>query len=108
MTPQLCPADLAARIKSGSAPRLLDVREDEEHQFAALPGSKLIPLGQLPGRVGEIESWKHEPVVVYCHHGVRSLHAIGWLREQGFAHLENLAGGIDRWSLEVDPSLPRY
>ena len=109
-TPQLqmAPADVAAWLSSDHPPRLLDVREPEEHELVALPGSKLIPLGRIPERVGEIASWKEEDVVVYCHHGVRSLHAIAWLRQQGFNKLRNLSGGIDRWSLEVDPSLPRY
>ncbi len=105
---QMTSTDVAAALASGTPPRLLDVREVEEHELVALPGSKLIPLGQIPERIAEIELWKQDEVVVYCHHGVRSLHAIGWLRQQGFTNLRNLSGGIDRWSVEVDPSLPRY
>lgn len=87
---------------------LLDVREVGEHERAALPGSKLIPLAQVPFRVGEISDWKERDVVVYCHHGVRSLMAIGWLKLRGFTRLHNLSGGIDRWSVEVDRGCPRY
>ena len=105
---QLSPGDLANWLRGENPPLLLDVREQEEHQFAALPGSTLIPLRQIPDRVSEIAQWKDKDVVVYCHHGVRSLQAIGWLRQNGFTKLRNLTGGIDRWSCEVDPTLPRY
>lgn len=105
---QLHPVELAARLKGGTPPRLLDVREPEEHAYAALPGSTLIPLAELPERADELGAWKEDEVVVYCHHGVRSAHAIGFLRQLGFTRLLNLAGGIDRWSLEVDPTVPRY
>lgn len=105
---QLSAAELAEWLRGANPPVLLDVREEEEHQFAALPDSKLVPLRQIPDRVGEIESWKERDVVVYCHHGVRSLHAIGWLRQNGFTKLRNLSGGIDAWSREVDSTVPRY
>lgn len=105
---QLSPGDLAKLLSGENPPLLLDVREVEEHQFAALAGSMLIPLRQIPDRVGEIAQWKDKDLVVYCHHGVRSLHAMGWLRQNGFTKLRNLTGGIDRWSCEVDPALPRY
>lgn len=102
------PSELAERLRSASPPKLLDVREVVEHEAAALAGSKLIPLGQIPFRVDEIAEWRDQDVVVYCHHGVRSLMAIGWLKQRGFSRLHNLSGGIDRWSVEVDPNCPRY
>jgi rhodanese-related sulfurtransferase len=105
---QLSPRDLAKLLGGENPPRLLDVREPEEHQFAALPGSTLIPLRQIPDRADQIADWKDKDVVVYCHHGVRSLQAIGWLRQLGFTKLRNLTGGIDLWSHEVDASVPRY
>jgi rhodanese-related sulfurtransferase len=108
MDAPLTPTELAGRLRTDSPPHLLDVREVNEHQFVALPRSKLIPLRELPGRITEIDSWKDEEVVVYCHHGIRSQHAIGWLSQHGFSKLRNLTGGIDRWTTEVDPSLPRY
>ena len=108
MSLQLSPLELAARLRAPHPPRLLDVREPEENSLAALPRSTLIPLGQLDARAGEIAAWKEEEMVVYCHHGLRSLHAIHLLEQRGFTRLRNLAGGIDRWTLEVDPSLPRY
>jgi rhodanese-related sulfurtransferase len=91
-----------------NAPRLLDVREPEEFEIAALPNARLLPLGQIPARFSELESWKNETIVVYCHHGIRSLHAINFLLQAGFANLANLSGGIDAWSREVDPKTPRY
>lgn len=105
---QISPTELAEVLRGAHPPALLDVREEGEHQFAALPNSKLVPLGQIPGRIAELEAWKDRDVVVYCHHGVRSLHAIGWLQQQGFTKLRNLSGGIDAWSREVDSAVPRY
>jgi sulfur-carrier protein adenylyltransferase/sulfurtransferase len=108
MDVQISASELSAKMQKGERPLLLDVREPEEHAFAALPDSKLIPLGEVLQRAGEIESWKDKEVVVYCHHGIRSLHAISRLRTMGFSNLRNLSGGIDAWSREVDHSVPRY
>lgn len=85
---------------------LLDVREIWEHEVAKIDGSVLIPLGELPQRAKELDP--EAEVIVYCHHGIRSLQATLWLRAQGFEKAHNLAGGIDAWSLRVDPSVPRY
>lgn len=104
----MTPSELAERLRSPNPPRLLDVREAEEHAFCALAGSTLLPLSELAGRSEDIAAWKDAEVVVYCHHGIRSAHAIGFLRSQGFAQLSNLIGGIDRWSTDVDPAVPRY
>lgn len=104
----MAPTELAQRLAAPAPPQLLDVREPWEHALAALPGSRLIPLGELPERLAELEDWRTADVVVYCHHGVRSAQAIGFLRGQGFSQLQNLSGGIDRWSAEVDSSTPRY
>lgn len=102
------PVQLASQLRGASPPALLDVRNPGEHAFAALPDSRLIPLGELADRIAELEDWRDRDVVVYCHHGIRSAHAIAFLRTQGFNRLTNLSGGIDRWSEEVDPALPRY
>jgi len=85
---------------------LLDVREPHEHRIARIPGAVLIPLGSLPARLAELDSSR--PMVVYCHHGLRSLHAVELLRGAGFARAISLRGGIDAWSTEVDPGVPRY
>jgi adenylyltransferase/sulfurtransferase len=87
-------------------PILLDVREPAEASFVSLPGSVLIPLGELPGRIGELDP--QAPVVVYCHHGVRSGRALALLERSGFTHARHLTGGIDAYAVQVDPALPRY
>jgi adenylyltransferase/sulfurtransferase len=87
---------------------LLDVREPKEHAVARIPGSLLIPLGQLEARLAELADWKDRRIVVHCHHGGRSAAACRLLAERGFSGVENLKGGIDAWSVTVDPSVPRY
>ena len=104
----MTPHELAAKLSTPGAVHLLDVRQPEEHAFVALPNSTLIPLGELAERVDEIENWKADEVVVYCHHGIRSAQAVAFLRGAGFSNVHNLSGGIDRWTDEVDASLPRY
>lgn len=104
----MTPGELAAKLNSSSPPRLLDVRQPEEHAFVALPDSRLIPLGELLSRVDEIDDWRDDEIVVYCHHGIRSAQAVAQLRALGFSTVHNLSGGIDRWTSDVDSSLPRY
>ena len=104
----MTPHELADKLRAPHPPRLLDVRQPEEHAFVALPNSTLIPLGELPARADEIEEWKDDEVIVYCHHGIRSAQAVAHLRSLGFANIHNLSGGIDRWTDEVEPTLPRY
>ena len=87
-------------------PVLLDVRERPEASFVSLPGSVLIPLGELPSRLDELDP--HARTVVYCHHGVRSGRALELLEAAGFTRARHLTGGIDAWSVKVDPELPRY
>ncbi|MBA4147420.1 MAG: hypothetical protein H0X66_04840 [Verrucomicrobia bacterium] len=108
MNLQITAEELAEQLRSPNPPHLLDVREVEENAFAALPNSTLIPLGEIALRVDELDEWKDDDIVVYCHHGIRSLNAIGQLRHFGFTKLRNLAGGIDRWSTDVDKAVPRY
>ena len=85
---------------------ILDVREKEEHEICRIPQARLIPLGSLPERVGELNP--DDDIVVHCHFGGRSAKAIEFLKGIGFKRLRNLEGGIDAWSLEADPSCPRY
>ncbi len=84
---------------------LLDVRQPEEFATARIEGAFLIPLPELPGRLSELP--RDRPVVVLCHHGMRSAHAVRHLREAGFDAL-NLTGGIDAWSRQIDPKVPNY
>jgi adenylyltransferase/sulfurtransferase len=87
---------------------LVDCREPDEHAVARIAGALLLPMSQLAGRVDELEAYRDTPIVVHCHHGGRSLRVAAWLRERGFARAQSMAGGIDRWSLEIDPTVPRY
>jgi len=103
---QISSEELQRRLDAGEAIQLLDVREVWEYEVARIEGTTLIPLGELPERSGELDPDK--PLVVYCHHGMRSYQAVVWLREQGFPLAQNLAGGIDRWSQVIDPMVVRY
>jgi rhodanese-related sulfurtransferase len=102
---EISPEALASRLRSADPPALLDVREPWEHELAALPAARLIPMEELPLRAAEIE--RDREVVVYCHHGIRSAAVSEWLRGLGVRAV-NLAGGIDAWAVRVDPSLRRY
>ena len=102
----ITPAELKARLDRGDRIVLLDVREPAEQRLAALPGARLLPMSEAWRRVDELDA--DEEMVVFCHHGIRSAHLIGHLETRGFARLLNLRGGIDAWSCEVDPSVPRY
>lgn len=99
------PLAVAGMMEQGSDIQLLDVREPWEHKLARIEAARLVPMNELPGRLASLD--RSREIIVYCHHGVRSDMAAEWLRTQGFP-AKNLAGGIDRWSREVDPSIPRY
>lgn len=103
------PAELKRRIAGGEAIALVDVREPAEHALARIEGAELVPMGSVPAAFPTLEEWALEKaLVIYCHHGVRSLHVVNWLRQQGVEGCVSLAGGIDRWSREIDPSVPLY
>ena len=99
-------AALADELASDSPPLLLDVREPWEADIATIPGSTLIPLGELDARTAELDP--AASVVVYCHLGVRSEYAARLLAGAGFGNVRNLVGGIDAWSRAVDPAVARY
>ena len=103
---EITPRDLAAKLARGDALDLLDVREPYEHQLARIPGARLLPLGTFALAVPSLDPARE--VVVLCHHGVRSAAAAEYLQARGFRHVSSLAGGIDRWSDEVDPGVPKY
>ena len=98
--------ELKERLDRGDDLFLLDVREPFEYQICKLEGSKLIPLGEVPARINELDSERE--IIVYCHAGVRSARAVGWLFQAGFNKIKNLTGGIHAWAEEVDPTMPRY
>jgi rhodanese-related sulfurtransferase len=105
---EISAAELARKQAAGEAIVLIDVRQPWEHEIVALANSQLLPLAELAERAGEIAAAANATVVVYCHHGIRSRSAVLFLEQQGMARVCSLAGGIDAWSLEIDPSLPRY
>lgn len=90
------------------APVLLDVREPAEVATAAIDGALHVPMGEVKARQQELLEHADDRVVVFCHHGGRSMQVTAFLREQGFDDVVSMAGGIEVWSLAVDPSVPRY
>jgi rhodanese-related sulfurtransferase len=94
-----------ARIEGGDVV-LVDVREPWEIETASLVGAKLIPMGDIPTRVQELDPDAH--ILVLCHHGRRSLQVTSWMREQGYAKTQSVRGGIDAWSKQVDSKVPVY
>ena len=97
---------LADCLKAKENLTILDVREDWETKLCRIEPSLHIPLNELPGRVQELS--KDVPLVVLCHHGMRSLRAVLWLRSQGFENVVNLDGGIDSWARQVEPGMGTY
>lgn len=101
----LTATDLKARLDAAPL-TVLDVRTEEELAIAAIPGVRHIPMQELPARFGELNA--AEPIAVLCHHGVRSEMAGRFLERNGFAEVYSVGGGIDAWSADVDPTVPRY
>jgi adenylyltransferase/sulfurtransferase len=102
----LSPKDVKARLDAGGKPVFLDVREDWEVAINRLEGAVHIPLGELGRRYSELKP--DDEIIVYCHMGVRSLKATRFLKDQKFKNVMNLAGGIEAWSVQIDPKVPRY
>jgi rhodanese-related sulfurtransferase len=106
---EIAPAEVKRRLDAGEKLHLIDVREPNEFAMARIEGTELIPMRQVPGELQMLEARADEaPLIVFCHHGVRSLNVVNWLRGQGVEACQSMAGGIDAWSLGVDPSVPRY
>lgn len=111
MIPQLAASQFMDWARSADRPLLLDVREPWECQLASVrPGENFrllaIPMGEVPARLAELP--QDQPIACLCHHGMRSQQVALFLQQQGFAEVVNLTGGMDAWSREVDPSVPRY
>lgn len=104
--PEIAPHELAARFAAGDRPLLLDVREPREWELARIEGARLVPLGTLAGAIPSLD--REAEIVVMCKSGVRSANAARQLRDAGFRRVLNLAGGIKRWSADVDPRVPTY
>jgi rhodanese-related sulfurtransferase len=87
---------------------LLDCRELDEYRLVALEGALLVPMSEIASRVDDLLQYRERPIIVYCHHGGRSAQVAMWLRRQGFAHVQSMAGGIDAWAIEIEPGMIRY
>ena len=106
---EISASDVRKRLAAGEPIQLIDCREPAEHATASIAGAELIPMNTTPQRLQHIEDLADQGlVVVFCHHGMRSLMVTNWLREKGVTNCTSMMGGIDRWSLEIDPSVPRY
>jgi rhodanese-related sulfurtransferase len=103
---EITPAEVKQRLDRGEKLVLIDVREPWEFSVCRIEGAKLIPMGTVPANLQALDT--DDEIVVYCHHGVRSLDVTVWLRGQGVEGAKSLAGGIERWSVEIDPNVPRY
>jgi rhodanese-related sulfurtransferase len=103
---EIQPKEVKARMERGERFLLVDVRQPWEFDLCRIEGAKLVPLDALSSSITEIAA--ADDVIVYCHHGRRSLDAVVFLRQQGVEGARSLAGGIERWSAEIDPKVPRY
>ena len=104
--PEISPQELKQKLNENESILLLDVREQSEYDIVHLEDARLIPLNTLPHHVDSLPS--DQEIVVYCHHGQRSLYAVAYLQQNGFTGAKNLIGGIDQWAADIDPNLPRY
>ncbi len=103
---EISAAELKKRLDAGEKVLLIDVREPWEYEVCRIDGAKLIPMRTIPANLQSLDI--EEPVICYCHHGMRSLDVAVWLQKQGVESARSLAGGIDKWSAEIDPKVPRY
>jgi rhodanese-related sulfurtransferase len=104
---EITPTEVKRRIDAGEELSLIDVREPHEHQICHIKGATLIPMRDVSQQFDRLEE-APMPLIVFCHHGVRSLTVVEWLREQGLTECTSMAGGIDAWSREIDPQVNRY
>jgi rhodanese-related sulfurtransferase len=103
---EITPAEAKRRLDGGEKLLLVDVREPWEFEICRIEGAKLIPMGSIPANLQALDT--DEDVICYCHHGMRSFDVAVWLRAQGVESAKSLSGGIERWSTEIDPQVPRY
>ncbi len=100
--------EIAAALSGEDPPLIIDCREPSEIATASIDGTLNIPMGEISARLPDLEAHADRDIVVMCHHGVRSLQVVAFLREAGFDEPRSMAGGIDRWSQEIDAGVPRY
>jgi rhodanese-related sulfurtransferase len=95
-------------LSSDSQVVLIDVREPSEYETAKIAGSVLFPMSGIVDQLEQLQPYQDKHIIVHCHHGGRSMRVTQWMRQNGFPRVQNLAGGIDAWSTEIDSSVPRY
>jgi rhodanese-related sulfurtransferase len=103
---EILPSEVKQKLDRGQKLLLVDVREPHECAICHIEGAMLIPMGTIPANLQKLDT--DEDVICFCHHGMRSMDVANWLRAQGVKSAKSMAGGIDRWSLEIDPRVPRY
>jgi len=103
---EVSPEQVKVKLDAGDDFTLVDCRNDQERQWCRIEPSLHVPMRQTPERLDEIPA--DRPVIVYCHHGIRSLQVANFLKQQGYEDVRSMAGGIDDWSQRIDPSVPRY
>lgn len=103
---EISPREVKQRLDRREKLFLVDVREPHEHAICRIEGAVLMPMGTIPANLQKLDL--DEDIVCFCHHGMRSLDVANWLRAQGVKSAKSMAGGIDHWSIEVDPKVPRY
>ncbi len=101
-------AAVKQKLDRGDTFYFLDCREADEYEVVKITAAQLLPMSEIQERLGELEPHRGSEIIVHCHHGGRSLQVAAWLNGQGFADVKSMAGGIDVWAVEIDPSLPRY
>jgi rhodanese-related sulfurtransferase len=103
---EIMPREVKQRLDKGERMLLVDVREPHEYALCHIEGAVLIPMGSIPANLQKLDV--DEEVICFCHHGMRSMDVANWLRAQGVRSAKSMSGGIDRWSTEIDPKVPRY
>lgn len=106
---EITPQAVKAKLDAGEAVALIDVRETFEHRLSSIADAELIPMNNVPQSLQHMEGLADERLlVVFCHHGMRSMSVVNWLRQQGVENCQSMSGGIDLWSLTIDPGVKRY
>jgi rhodanese-related sulfurtransferase len=106
---EIAPEEVSRKLKAGETLHLIDVREPDELRICRIEGAEAVPLRTVPQALeGLRDKARTGTVILFCHHGMRSLQATSWLRKQGLAACQSMQGGIELWSTAVDPSVPRY
>jgi rhodanese-related sulfurtransferase len=106
---EITPQEVKRLLDEGAALALIDVRELFEYKTSCIEGSELMPMNTVPGQLQRLEGLADEKkLIVFCHHGIRSLSVVNWLRQRGVDNCQSMKGGIDAWGRQIDPLIPLY